>query len=123
MGAWGPGVFENDDALDWVDEFDRAQDKLHLIETALATAISTAEVVAALNRRPSGSLPDSLKDWSDSRDQGLGEKLLELSRQAISAIAADSELKDLWEEGGPDYAKPWYDAVGDLASRVPEKGP
>jgi hypothetical protein len=38
MGAWGPGSFENDSALDWVSELEQFDD-LHLVVSTLEQAI------------------------------------------------------------------------------------
>ena len=141
MGAWGPGTFQNDDALDWVDEFERVDQKLEFVEATLAFAIATskrgdymdlpigshalaaAEVVAALRGRPSDNLPDYLKEWVSGQGAQPGEKLLEMSRQAIWAVTAESEIKGLWEEGGADAAAPWFAVVNDLSYRLVETAP
>ena len=138
MGAWGHGIFENDDALDWVDEFERVDQKLEFVEATLAFAIATsergdymdlpigahalaaAEVVAALRGRPSDSLPEYLKVWAGGQGGQPSEKLLEMSRQAIWAVTAESEVKELWEEGGTEAAAPWFAAVNDLSYRLAE---
>lgn len=73
-GAWGPGAFENDDALDWtwelessrgssvlVSAFERVVSSAGYIEAPdCSAAIAAAEVVAALRAKPHAQLPENV---------------------------------------------------------------
>lgn len=71
MGAWGSGSFDNDDALDWVNDLEGSKGTA-VIEFALqavldesdyleapecSAALCAAEVVAALKGAPGQGLP------------------------------------------------------------------
>lgn len=130
MGAWGPGAFENDDALDWVHELE-ATDDLASVREALvavvdstnyldasicAVAIAAAEVVAALRKRPLDDLPEeAVVAVAGRRGQFPGD-LSRLAIQAVDVIMGDSELKDLWSES--EDAEAWEAGVLDLRIRL-----
>src|SRR5258708_2687967 len=74
MGAWGSDSFENDDALDWLDDFCDAPEQALILNTLstvvevdaseyleapnCSVGIAAAEVVAALMSAPNANLPD-----------------------------------------------------------------
>jgi hypothetical protein len=73
MGAWGYLAFENDDALDWLEELETGG--ADVVRQALAkagdryveapdgaTAIAAAEVTSA-SQGNRGELPSSVADW------------------------------------------------------------
>lgn len=82
MGAWGLGSFENDDAMDWVGEVEE-DGSLRPVRRALDSALSAdadfgisgeaelgvaaAEVVAAMQGKPSDGLPEELRTWLEGR--------------------------------------------------------
>lgn len=131
MGAWGIGSFENDDALDWVAGLVDS-DGPEVISEAFASVLvnpgdyleapdcsiglAAAEVVAALNGRPSADLPDEVKDWAGERLGMANPDLVSNARQVIAAVTMGSELKELWEESD-DYAV-WQECVADLSRRL-----
>ncbi len=71
MGAWGVGIFENDDALDWLYEFER--DGKAAIAAAFASveitdyidapeasmALGAIEAVASALGKPAETLPEA----------------------------------------------------------------
>jgi hypothetical protein len=130
MGAWGLSSFENDDALDWVIDLEKASDMTILEETLAAvfddeedyldafvcsTALAAAEVVAALAGKPSEKLPEEVTQWME----GKGEpepSLVSSAKSAIQAILDDSELKELWEE--TDEFELWRTDVKGILERL-----
>lgn len=110
MGAWGLGSFENDTALDWV--FDLTEGGLDLIEQALdvvpglqldadegSQALAAAEIVAALNGRGRGNLPEEVTAWMASVQPMDAQPLRAKALQALDAVLSeDSELRELWAE-------------------------
>jgi hypothetical protein len=131
MGTWGVGSFENDDALDWVaglvdsdgpEEITEAFAPLlatgggYLEATDCSIGLAAAEVVAALNGRPGGDLPDEAKEWAGERLGAASRELVSNARQVIAAVTMSSELKELWEESD-DYAA-WQERVADLSRRL-----
>jgi hypothetical protein len=128
MGAWGPGSFDNDDALDWLDDLlDGASDAIRealeatdaeeLEAPDASSALAAAEVVAAAAGKPAPDLPGEVSDWLEEHGPKQATELAPLARRAAERIRRDSELRDLWEENDPTA---WFDAVDDLLARLPK---
>ncbi|MEO1245061.1 MAG: DUF4259 domain-containing protein [Pseudomonadota bacterium] len=130
MGAWGVGHFDNDDAGDWVWELEEAK-SLAPVEAALAAVegsadyleapdaaigLAAAEAVAASLGKPAPDLPDSVADVVSKLEAPAGPELAARLRTAVERIAADSELRELWEETD-DFAK-WQSRTADLLQRL-----
>ena len=132
MGAWGHGVFENDDAMDWVTDLLESSD-LAAVTAALAAvveaevgeeidagdgaaALAAAEVVAALAGQPLGDLPDNVGRWIRRRRAGVNECLLDYALRAVRKVRAQSELKNLWQESA--QYKDWLTVLADLKQRL-----
>lgn len=130
MGAWGVGTFENDDAGDWVYQLEEQEDLTLLTETlkraaepsgylespACAEALAAAEVVAALGGRAAPDLPEEVRDWVAAHRRKVSPELRDLAVRALDQVAADSELKELWEE--TDELQAWSDRVVELRGRL-----
>lgn len=131
MGAWGAGAFENDDALDWLDELEGADDFapiLGAIDTVIALkgeaaeapeaamALAAAEVVAALAGRPHPDLPEEIAEWVAGQS-GPNPKLIERARLAAVAVRDNSELRDLWSEPDAGFDE-WKEGIEELIRRL-----
>jgi hypothetical protein len=130
MGAWGAGSFENDEALDFVLEMkeeglilagaalqeilDNADE--YLEAPACSADLAAAEVVAALRGRPAAELPADVAAWIAAHPGDPGDELVRTARHAVDAIAADSELAELWSES--EDSEQWRSAVLDLQRRL-----
>jgi hypothetical protein len=130
MGAWDAGSFDNDDALDWVNDFSDEPSR-KFIESTLKTvtnigdeyleapessmAIAAAEAVAALQDTPHPKLPEELKEVLASSKIMVDQNLIDLAHKALERVKTNSELKDLWEEGD---ASEWLAAIADLEERL-----
>ena len=119
MGAFGAGVFENDDALDFVGDLkDLSADRRgHAILAALdavvlsqdyieaptmCEAIAAAGAVGvALNPVAAQGEP-SRPSWLDSSAVPVTEELIEKSRQVLrrAVRVRDNEWWELWDEAG-----------------------
>lgn len=135
MGAWGPGSFDNDSALDWLNGLTDSEDDGALID-ALADvldaeegdyldadvgmpAVAAAEVIAALGGRRAQKLPVSLEEWIAAQTPEVARELVD--KHAADALEAlgrvsdgpSSELAELW-----DGAADWRAAIDDLAARL-----
>jgi hypothetical protein len=137
MGTLGTGIFQNDDAWIWLNDFRRAM-SFDFIENTLDTVIGTgsdyleapeaqqglaaADVVARLRGKydPRGyDLPD-VDRWIQTVQITPGEHL---ARKAIAAVdrilSPRSELLDLWEEGGEsEDSRKWRMVLADLKARL-----
>lgn len=132
MGAWGHGNFENDDALDWLQEFENggaaavaaALDRVtslnegdYLEAPEASMALAAAEIVAAARSGDSSSLPADVRPMLTRHQQSLSSTaLLDSARRAVTRILQQSELKDLWEDS-PDRQM-WQDGVQNLLPRL-----
>ena len=130
MSAWEAGSFDNDDALDWINEFSSAPSR-DLIESTLTTvtdigddyleapessmAIAAAEVVAALKNAPYPNLPEEIQDVLSNNEITVDQSLVDLAIRAIERIKTNSELKELWEESN---ASEWLTAINNLEERL-----
>lgn len=130
MGAWGYGSFDNDDALDWVNELERSED-LSAITRALdavtdnsadyleapdcSVALAAAEVVAALAGNPSPSLPEEVTQWLCVH-KDVDADTVSKAKRAVNIVLLNSELKELWEES--DEFERWRAVVTDLLCRL-----
>lgn len=130
MGAWGPGGFANDDALDFVGGLESAagwapiREALKAVgppeeETEAGTgsvALAAAELVAASRGHAPTDLPAEASAFLDVVDPADGE-LVALASDAVSRVLFEpSELVELWAES--DDRGEWNRAVSDLIARL-----
>ncbi len=134
MGAWESEPCANDTAWDWVSRLAETND-LSYIESTLdkvifrelftrskvldapraEEAIAAAAVLAMLRGKSGDSfgLTADATAWVDAHRLTPGAELLEKARTALDAVVSrDSELADLWKEGGE--AKSWKSAIKGL---------
>lgn len=132
MGAWGVGNFQNDAALDWVEELERAR-SLRPIRKALelidrdgdryidtddaCVALAAAEVVSALNLAPGKNLSAGVQNWVDRSKLRVDQDLLDRALRVVHRIFIWSELKDVYEELGSPTAE-WHALLEDLEKRL-----
>ncbi len=122
MGAWGPGNWENDHALDWVADLHEWRD----VEAALAgplshagsccRALAAAEVVAACVGRSSRRLPDGVEAWVAQHGAECAPDLRETAAKIVSDIGSRSELRSLFDDGGRNAE--WHAIVEELRARL-----
>ena len=129
MGAWGPGSFDNDDAVSWLSQLEEAPDPTALEQalTAVAEAdqleapeasiaLAAAEVVAALGGQPAPDLPEPARRRVAEPGEQPAPALRELALRAVTRVQTRSELKELWDET-PDGPR-WQAVVANLAARL-----
>ena len=130
MSVWGVGIFENDDALDWI--YDLADSgSLARVSAALDViirnrdkfpepsdcriALAAAEIIAAMHGDPSPDLPEEAEEW-------IGDKILEnenlraKAEDAVVLILRNSELKDIWEHSSS--FENWQTKLQNLQKRL-----
>lgn len=137
MGSWGWDSFENDNACDWVHEFERTR-TLKLVESVFksvlkakrggvdaytgASAIAACEVVARLkgNFGARDSYTESVDAWVEAHPQVPSADLVNRAILVLDrVIAPESELRQLANEaldGGG--AAPWLACVEALRRRL-----
>lgn len=131
-GAWGFKSFENDDALDWVDNFLKqggqsavektiasvAKGRGYLQAPAGCYAIAACEVLAAAQGRPTADLPPDVASLAKRLSSKPSDAVRKSARDALERIlGAESELNALWKEAKGSFEM-WKKAVEDLKSRV-----
>ncbi len=136
MGAWGPGSFQNDDALDWVDslaEYDdlsfitstleRAIDEdlvtyhHNYVETEnLDNVIAAAEVVVAIKGHPGPDIPEEVNEWIQRYHPVVDEYIMELTRRVVARLLETQELGDLWVDLSTYEA--WRNVIENLQLRL-----
>lgn len=130
MGAWGAGVFENDDAMDFVFEISEAEG-WKLVRRVLrdcleegftdasqsAMALAAAEAVAAAMGHPVKDLPTEVASWVAQHREDLPAGLEDRARDVVEKIMdeEESELRQLWAD--EDDAA-WKAALDDLINRL-----
>ena len=127
MGAWGYLPFENDDALDWLDELEAGG--LEVVRGALAkpgngyaeapegsVAIAAADITAACQGSSSGDLPENVADWVTAHGAGLTAEDVELALEAVGRVAGEeSELAELWDDADEPE---WREFLEGLSERL-----
>src|SRR5690606_12275219 len=133
MGAWSTGNFDNDDALDWLDDLCESNEQ-GAIRAALQVvvdwpenenleaidcccALAAAAMIAAAPGQPADDIPEEAEEWIDRNGPEVRPDEITLAKNAIRRIRTNSELRQLWEEA--DALEEWMDAVQDLENRLP----
>jgi hypothetical protein len=128
VGAWGPGPFENDDAMDWLDDLeergetairaalDGAIGKGQPDASAAASAIAAAAIIAASGESTSIELPEDARAWLEQHEIVLRDPLASRARESINRVARDSELRELWDESAE--LEDWLAAIEQISSTL-----
>lgn len=132
MGAWGVGIFDNDDARDWANELEQSPDLSLILKTLIAVAdwgsdqylelpeasyaLAAAEVVASFRNSGGSVLPKGVEIWINHHKNLDVEPLIVIAAKAVLRVKTDSELKELWEET-PDIEE-WYSLLTNLEDRL-----
>ncbi len=127
MGAWGLLFDENDDAADWLGEFEDSP-SWSLVDEALAAtgedyveapessnAIAAAEIVAAALGKASPRLASSITAWAKSNSDGAAERQ-QAAIATLKIVRDNSELSELWQES-EEFAD-WQASVDETLSRL-----
>lgn len=133
MGAWGYQNFENDSAMDFVGDF-RESPTIDLIKEALSlvieagteeeyieadeasAALTAAEIVAVVLGQAAPDAPEELSALVQKAGLTADDKLLEIARKAVMQVLKESELRELWAEGGE--ANEWQQVQAGLLKRL-----
>lgn len=126
MGAWGEGVFENDVAGDWVDQFEESAPP-SIVAAAIAqvfddnepdadtcsVALAAAEIIAASRGHAVRRLPDEIKRWLARSNFQADDELSRKAEDAVVRIAGCSELRELFKN-----ASTWRRGLEKLQDRL-----
>lgn len=133
MGAWGTGIYDNDDAADWAHGLDdggldlvraslqAAQAESYLEAPEGAAALAAADVIGRLKSGGGEQSPyaESVMNWVDQHEDDDGWiALVPAARAAVAAVRAESsELRELWAEDETTLAD-WLFVVAELEARL-----
>jgi hypothetical protein len=133
MGAWAEDTFGNDTACDWIGMFledpglpavrsaieDVLDEDDYLDSDEACFCLAACEVIARLQGRwgVRNAYTERLDQWIEANPTEVPEDLKAAADSAIERILGpDSELPDLWDEGGRN--EEWHKAMDDLRQRV-----
>ena len=130
MGIWGTGIFENDVALDWVEQLLQSNNTSLLREAIRGVvdtsryleapecciALAAVEIVAALKNKEYSLLPEAVESWVRKNSFIIDTQLVEVALRTIQAISRESELRDLWSESS--FHDEWSNVINSLEQRL-----
>ena len=136
MNTWGLRTFDNDECLDWLDDFVASGDvgrlaaafrgvtdvSGELTRPPCSDALAAAEIVVAARGRPtvSASGQAAIARWVAERGRLVDEELVDLARRALDRIIyGNSQLDDLWRQTSDHEA--WRRELIDLRARLEAK--
>ena len=132
MSAWGISNFENDTALDWVNEVIDSKEVENFKESVelflksfsventslmdCSKFLAIAETMAALLGSPGQDFPEELQDWIETKYIKIEASTVESAKRGVQMIMNDSEAKEMYLDSG--YFKSWQKAQKDLIKRL-----
>ena len=133
MGAWGYRNFENDDAGDWVLEFEakgieavrnalravaELSDEDYLEAPESCIALAAAEIVASAKDGDISGLPEEARvAFAKHKDAIDAARDPALAFAVVRRVLTSSELLDLWEED-TGLLDDWKAEVNGLIARL-----
>jgi hypothetical protein len=133
MGAWGKGIYDNDDACDFVGEVvdsldlsrinaavNEVLDANQYLEAPLAAqGLVAADVVARLRGQwgDRNSYTGVIAQWAERANVTASDELLLKARQVVHRVRTEpSELLELWSDD-PD-PETWHATLDTLLQRL-----
>ena len=134
MSAWGISNFENDTALNWIDnliehsDIDSINSTINIFvsdfdpeETSLIECskfLALVELLAGLRCNPNEDVPDELTDWIEGKYIEVNEDVVKKAKEGVALVLKDSEAKEMYWDSG--YQKSWIEAQNSLIKRLSE---
>ncbi len=134
MSAWGISNFDNDTALEWVNELIHKKQvenfkesiesflkSFSVEETSLIDCsrfLTISETIAALLGSPGQDFPEELKDWIESKYIKIEASTVQNAKRGVKLVMTDSEAKEMYLDSG--YFKSWEKTQKDLIKRLSE---
>lgn len=130
MAEWGPGIYENDDAMDWIyDLLDSGglgrvkraldvvlQDDVEDLEAAdCRIALAAADLVAALDGDVNPNLPAEAEEWLTLVNKSVSG-LRAKAEEAVHEIKDSSILRTRYKEKGT--LDDWEKVINALLRRL-----
>ena len=134
MSAWGISNFENDTALDWVNEIIHRKEvenfkesidgflkSFSVEETSLndcSIFLTLAETIAALLGAPGQDFPEELQDWIETKYIKIESSTIDNAKKGVQLIMNGSEVREMYLDSG--YFTPWEKTQKNLIKRLSE---
>lgn len=132
MSAWGISNFENDTALNWIEnlieksDIDSINSTINIFvsdfdpeETSLIECskfLAVVELLAGLLGNPSEDFPDELTDWIEGKYIKVNDDVVNKAKEGVVLVLKDSEAKEMYWDSG--YQKSWVEAQNSLIKRL-----
>lgn len=134
MSAWGISNFENDTALDWVNEIIHRKEvenfkesidgflkSFSVEETSLndcSIFLTLAETIAALLGAPGQDFPEELQDWIETKYIKIESSTIDNAKKGVQLIMNGSEVREMYLDSG--YFTSWEKTQKNLIKRLSE---
>ena len=130
MAEWGPGIYENDDAMDWIydllDSGSLSRVKYALNVIALdgsgpyeiadcRIALAAADIIAALDGEVNPNLPKEAEEWVEMTNRSASD-LRAKAEEVVQTIIKASELKKHMQKASQE--KDWLRIMQALLKRL-----
>jgi hypothetical protein len=130
MADWGPGIYENDDAMDWIYDLldsgglSRVKHALDVVEEDGADdieiadcriALAAADLVAALEGDINPNLPPEAEEWLALVTKSASN-LHSKAEDVVRNIADSSPLKNYYKANGK--ISEWKEVINNLIKRL-----
>lgn len=131
MSAWGINNFENNVALDWLEELIQSNGSevkafmnsfvqhFNPEETTLDNCfkfLAICELFAIINHNPADDLPSELLDWMERTYVENQKEPLEVCAKGLKLILKDSEIKEMYLDS--EYYESWKEIQENLLKRL-----
>ena len=132
MGTWDVGIWDNDDAADWISELSESRgldlphrsfnptevNGYYLEASEGARVLCAADILLAALNRGGSSVPEAVSKWIDA-NAGLDfQSLVPEALTRVRRVTAEhSELRELWEENEELFST-WLARVEALAASL-----
>jgi hypothetical protein len=132
VGTWAVGIWDNDDAADWMSELSESRG-LDLLQRSFkpnevkgyyleapkgARVLCAADTLLAALKRGGSSVPEDVSKWVDANARLDFQSLVpEALRRVRRVMAEHSELRELWEENEALFST-WLARVEALAASL-----
>jgi hypothetical protein len=134
MGAWGEGIFDNDDACDFANtvaattDLSRVRDALEAVLEAgeyleaptASEGLAAADIVSRLrgHNGQTDAYTEKIDKWVKKMKLSPSEELLGKARTVVDRVRTEpSELLELWSEDDPTI---WLATLDALKQRLEE---
>ena len=135
MGYWGLGIFENDDAMDLLNEFEE-QNSFSVLVSAIELvitddlvevevvnqAVAAIDIIAAINESKSDSFPEldsmTYDELVSSFNDEVTNTVLSLCEDAISIITRMEDNMQVEILDNQGLLEDWLEIIDDLSERL-----